>query len=586
MWAQPELDSLLIMWQDDSYPDTTRLKAVQSIAMGVYIYSQPDSAFYYAQLQYDFAESKGLKEQMANALIIQGASYQVRSDYPHALEYYQKSLETYEEIGDKLGMANILGNIGLIYNDLKNYSRALEYFHKSLTIKEEIGDKEGMANSLNNIGLIYANQGNNLKALNNFKKALAIDEEIENRTGIAASLNNVGMIYKRQGESLKALEYFQKSMYLAEEFGDEPTIANSLNNIGMLNKDLGQLQASLENCKKGLTIAVEIGALGLQKNACECLYSSHKALGNFNDALTYHERFVILQDSIFNKENTEKLTRLEMQYEFDKQEAARQAEQEKKDALATQEIKREKIVRNTFIGGFTIVLLFAGVFFLQRNKIGKEKVRSEELLLNILPEEVAEELKDKGHSDAQLIDHVTVLFTDFKGFTSLSEQVTPKELVADLHECFSAFDKICEKHGIEKIKTIGDAYMAAGGLPSPNNTHAKDVAQAALEMAKMVEESRAKRQATSEPFFEVRIGIHTGPVVAGIVGVKKFQYDIWGDTVNIASRMESSGEVGKVNISQSTYELLKDDSQFSFESRGKIKAKGKGEMEMYFMSRK
>ena len=227
----------------------------------------------------------------------------------------------------------------------------------------------------------------------------------------------------------------------------------------------------------------------------------------------------------------------------------------------------------------------------QKDEIEKEKDRSEELLLNILPEEVAQELKEKGAADAQLIDHVTVLFTDFKGFTSMSEKLSPKELVADLHACFSEFDKICEQHGIEKIKTIGDAYMAAGGLPTPNQTHPTDVVKAALEMAEVVERGKAEKIAANLPFFEVRIGVHTGPVVAGIVGVKKFQYDIWGDTVNTASRMESSGEIGRVNISQATYELLKDtansgtgEPQFSFESRGKIEAKGKGEIEMYFVS--
>jgi class 3 adenylate cyclase len=218
-------------------------------------------------------------------------------------------------------------------------------------------------------------------------------------------------------------------------------------------------------------------------------------------------------------------------------------------------------------------------------EVVSEKNRSEELLLNILPEEVAQELKEKGAADAQLIDHVTVIFTDFKGFTSMSEKLSPKELVADLHACFSEFDRICEQHGIEKIKTIGDAYMAAGGLPTPNQTHPTDVVKAALEMAEVVKRGKAEKKAANLPFFEVRIGVHTGPVVAGIVGVKKFQYDIWGDTVNTASRMESSGQVGKVNISQATYDLLKDDTHFTFESRGKIEAKGKGEMEMYFVSK-
>lgn len=216
--------------------------------------------------------------------------------------------------------------------------------------------------------------------------------------------------------------------------------------------------------------------------------------------------------------------------------------------------------------------------------IAKEKKRSDELLLNILPEEVAEELKAKGSADAKQFDEVTVLFTDFKDFTQLSEKLIPKDLVAEINACFSAFDLIMQKHGIEKIKTIGDAYMAVGGLPTINNSHATDVVNAALDIQAFMHDHKTQKQAVGEPFFEVRIGIHTGPVVAGIVGIKKFQYDIWGDTVNTASRMESSAEEGKVNISGTTYERVK--NTFACTYRGKIQAKGKGEIDMYFVEGK
>jgi class 3 adenylate cyclase/ligand-binding sensor domain-containing protein len=229
--------------------------------------------------------------------------------------------------------------------------------------------------------------------------------------------------------------------------------------------------------------------------------------------------------------------------------------------------------------------ILEGIVDSRTEEIRLERDRSENLLLNILPAQVAQELKVKGEAEAKLIDEVTVLFTDFKGFTKMSEKLSPRELVKDLNECFSAFDLICEKHGIEKIKTIGDAYMAAGGLPSPDTKHAINVLKAAFEMRDFIEVGKKKKIAAGLPYFEIRIGIHTGPVVAGIVGVKKFQYDIWGDTVNTASRMESSGEVGKVNISQAAYEFLKGDSQFAFERRGTIEVKGKGEMEMWFVER-
>lgn len=217
----------------------------------------------------------------------------------------------------------------------------------------------------------------------------------------------------------------------------------------------------------------------------------------------------------------------------------------------------------------------------EKIKVEKQKKRSDDLLLNILPEEVAEELKTKGSAEAQFIDEVTVLFTDFKDFTLLSEKLTPKELVAEINDCFSAFDHIMQKYGVEKIKTIGDSYMAAGGLPITNTSHALDVVNSALEIQKFILQRKAKRESEGKLFFEIRIGVHSGPVVAGIVGVKKFSYDIWGDTVNTASRMESSGEVGQVNISGATYSLVKD--KFNCVYRGKIKAKGKGEIDMYFV---
>jgi len=242
----------------------------------------------------------------------------------------------------------------------------------------------------------------------------------------------------------------------------------------------------------------------------------------------------------------------------------------------------DELLIEEYIAGLAIVLLFSIVVFRQRNNIRNGKKRSDELLLNILPEEVAEELKEKGSAEAKMFDDVTVMFTDFKGFTLIAEKLSAKELVGEINYCFSAFDNIIHKYGIEKIKTIGDAYMAAGGLPVENKTHAKDIVKAAIEINKFMEEHKQQRLKEGKEIFEIRIGIHTGPVVAGIVGIKKFAYDIWGDTVNLASRMESSGEAGKVNISGSTFELVKND--FTCTYRGKIQAKNKGEVDMYFVS--
>lgn len=621
--AQVNLDSLYRVWEDPSQSDSVRVAAYKAFIWEGYLFSDPDSAAALTRAMHEYAETYNYPKARNQANTLDAIVYEMKGDYSSAIDCIQKSLEGSREIDDKWGISENQIVMGVMYDEQGDYPRALEHYNLALSIDEEIGNKEGIAMGLNNIGNIYSFQENDSTALEYYLRALAIDEELGVAQGVATELINIGAIYKSQGKMDQALEFFERALEINTEIGDNDGIAGALKQLGSfyithdstlralhyyeralevyqqlgskrgeaaMKKSIGQVylvqgkvQLALDLCHESLVGAEEIGALTEQSEACKCLYMAYKSIENNSKALEYHEKWIDVKNSIYNEENTKKLTRLHMQYEFDKKEAATKAEQEKKDAIAVQELRRQKLVRNGFMGGFAVVLLFAGVFLVQRNRIGKEKERSEELLLNILPEETAKELKEKGRSDAQLIEKVTVLFTDFKGFTALSEKLSPEALVKDLHECFSAFDRICEKYGIEKIKTIGDAYMAAGGLPTPNSTHAQDVVKAALEMSEFVEKGKRQKIESGEPFFEIRIGVHTGPVVAGIVGIKKFQYDIWGDTVNTASRMESSGEVGKVNVSQTTYEQLKEHSEFAFTFRGEVQAKGKGMLAMYFV---
>ncbi len=208
-----------------------------------------------------------------------------------------------------------------------------------------------------------------------------------------------------------------------------------------------------------------------------------------------------------------------------------------------------------------------------------EKKKSDELLLNILPKEVATELKNTGKAATKKYDNVTILFTDFQGFTELVASISASKLVEELNDIFSRFDDIMDEFQIEKIETIGDAYMAACGLPEENLDHALRCVNAAQQMIEFL----SHRNRSSKIQWNMRVGIHSGAVVAGVVGKKKFAYDLFGDTVNTASRIESNGQPGKINISQTTYDLLKDNPSFSFKSRGRILAKGKGELEMWFV---
>ncbi len=206
-----------------------------------------------------------------------------------------------------------------------------------------------------------------------------------------------------------------------------------------------------------------------------------------------------------------------------------------------------------------------------------EKKKSDELLLNILPKQVADELKSRGKATAKRYKNVTILFTDFKDFTLMTTSISPNKLVKELNEIFSHFDDIMEAFHIEKIKTIGDAYFAACGSPEKNKDHAVQCIEAVKQMFRFLEGRNKKNDIQ----WEMRAGIHSGSVVAGVVGKKKYAYDLFGDTVNTASRMENYGEVGKINISETTYELIKE--KYNCSPRGQINTKGKGNLNMYFV---
>ena len=213
--------------------------------------------------------------------------------------------------------------------------------------------------------------------------------------------------------------------------------------------------------------------------------------------------------------------------------------------------------------------------------IENEREKSDKLLRNTLPDTIADELKNSGHVAPQLYTDATVLFTDFVGFTQIAEKMSPEELIRELDNCFSYFDQVAKRYKLEKLKTIGDSYMCAGGIPAANKTHALDCVLAALEIRAFMQQMKEIKAAQDLPYWELRIGIHTGPLVAGVIGESKFAYDVWGDTVNTASRMEAAGTAAEINISVKSYEQVK--YFFNCEFRGRLAVKNKGEMEMYFV---
>jgi adenylate cyclase len=243
--------------------------------------------------------------------------------------------------------------------------------------------------------------------------------------------------------------------------------------------------------------------------------------------------------------------------------------------------ERERLVDIT--GNLLFVQVFMGVLVqVLTQNLNQERRKSDRLLRNVLPETIATELQQTDRVQPVDYANASVLFTDFVGFTQIAEHFTPQQLVEELDNCFSQFDQITRRHHLEKIKTIGDAYMAVGGVPVANRTNAVDCVLAALEIDVLISGQREKEMAESRPYWQIRVGIHSGNVVAGVVGREKFSYDVWGDTVNTASRLESSGVAGRINISGATHRLVKD--FFDCEFRGKIPAKNKGEIDMYFVN--
>jgi adenylate cyclase len=604
---------------DKSAQDTNRVNLLLELSKANFS-DAPDEAIRYATLAKDLSLQLQFMKGTAFSFKNLGLAYYFKGDYIQTLGYWNQSIAAFDSIGDKSGIANLQSNLGAVYFNQGDDANALDYYLKSLKIAEEMKDTLRIVTNCINIGAVYFNK----KATKNqaqefYLRALPLSEQIKDNDAIGTvtvnlgeiyleknsldsalfffekslvafegsenapyTLNNIGKVYRRKGDFKKALEYQMKAFDYAKKLDAKNDMAISLLGLGTSYRDKGDLVLALESYHKAEEIAVSIGSDYQVKDAYEGLAATYALKKDFNNAYKYQTLLVKIKDKLFDLDIEKKLGTLQFKFDIDKKTSEISLLTKDKE-IQEQELRRQKLVRNGFIGGFTIVLLFAGVFLSQRNKIAKEKKRSDELLLNILPEETAEELKATGTAKAKSFDLVTVMFTDFKNFTQASEKLSAEELVAEINECYSEFDRIITSYGLEKIKTIGDSYMCAGGLPVPSLTHAEDIVKAGLEMQAFIEKNKAKRIALDQPFFELRLGIHTGPVVAGIVGIKKFAYDIWGDTVNTASRMESSGEIGKVNISEFTYEIIKD--KFECVHRGKIKAKNKGEIDMYFVNR-
>ena len=604
---------------EQSPDDTTKVNNYILLSRK-FINTNPDGSIGFTNLAIRLAKDLKFKRGEAVALKIKGIAFYTKSLYVESINYWLESMAIFDTLKDKAGVANIQSNISMVYNTQGDDGKALEYLFSALKTAEEINDSLRMATVCTNIAVVYQKKERTQnKAVDFYKRALAIGEKIHDDDIIGSttvglgefymnmkepkldsalyytfksldaykrtyqapySLNNLGQIYNKLNQFDKSIFYLNDAYNLAKSYQSQNDMALALVSIYKTYTKKNDINLALQALKQAEPLAKESKNEYCLKDIYEGQATLYAKKHDYSNAYKYQYLLLGIKDTIYNIEADKKLQGVQFAFDIAKKES--QIGQMTKDKeIQQQELRRQKMVKNSFVGGFAVVLLFAGIFFNQRNKISKEKKRSDELLLNILPSETAEELKATGTAKTKSFEMVSVMFTDFKNFTQASELLSPEELVQEINHCYSEFDRIVTKYGIEKIKTIGDAYMCAGGLPVANNTHPFDVIRAGLEFQEFIAVNKAERSAKGQPFFELRLGIHTGPVVAGIVGTKKFAYDIWGDTVNTASRMESSGAVGKVNISGTTYELVKD--KFNCIHRGKVAAKNKGDIDMYFV---
>ncbi|MCB0522293.1 MAG: tetratricopeptide repeat protein [Lewinellaceae bacterium] len=587
----------------------------------------PKASEYYLQLK-ALAESKGDKAALPTTLNNLGFAAHQMGDFQKAVDYFSIAEKTAHSSG-RVTPGYVFTNLGIAWNNLGDHTRAVENLQEADRRSKGEDEKCRIEHLISSIHLknkeVY-------QALRYNESTIKTAQKTRNRPVLCEAYEVASEIYQQLYEYDKALDFYKKHLALKDSLlRDERTQQQALENLHSI------LEQSENDLLKGMSDddlrAAEVKQLELEKNASQLEAEKQGLLAiqkdqeiallkrkQENDAALLRtselEAKASQQASLLFKQQLEaerknrEIADLNRKQQLDSLESAQQAmeqEQQIKNlqyeaALKELKLREEETFRkNAYaLGGLlaaVLLVIFGSWMYsrrlnrrlaeknaqieLQKQEINMERDRAEGLLLNILPAKVADELKTTGAATPQRYDNVSVMFTDFARFTAMAATLQPEEVLRELNECFLAFDEICERHRLEKIKTIGDSYMCAGGLPVKNNTHPSDTVLAALEILDFIKKRNQQHGSNGHPQWAIRIGIHTGQVVAGVVGSKKFAYDIWGDTVNVASRMESNCPVGAINISEATQQLVA--RQFRCQYRGEVDVKNKGKMGMYLV---
>ncbi len=519
--------------EDSGYPEGIARSLVE-VAVSYWAKGDYGEALITSKKGLKISESCADNGTALSAHTIIGLVYTSWSDYDIALDYYFKALALCEELGDRQKTANVNNNIGVVYKNRKNFDRALEHFHIALDLYKELDYKIGIAGIYNNIGVINEQLDKTGEALDYYQRSLAIKEELGEEITVAGSYNNIGNIYNQRGDFGSSLEYYNKSLKIKEEIGDKQGIVTTYIGIGNVYIRLEDYDLARKYLEDALRIGKEIGVKRQEMQCYQKLNELFEMSGDFKKSLDYYKKYTDMEKALFSEDKNRQLTEIRTKYETEKKEKE------------------------------------AEIYRLKNVELQAAYDKTDELLRNILPGQIVEELEETSAPKPRIVDNVTVVFVDIVSFTLSANKNEPEELLAELALHFGAYDEIVKGYGLEKLKTFGDGYMYAGGLFAETN-QIEACAEAALDILDFV-----KRRE-----WNVRIGIHVGPCIAGLIKGWRMIYDVWGETVNTAARLEQNGEPGKVNVSQAVYDELS--GTFNIESRGEIAAHNLGPTPMYFI---
>jgi class 3 adenylate cyclase/tetratricopeptide (TPR) repeat protein len=553
-----------------------------------------EQALSLGQTSFNIAQEHAMDAVKARACFHMGrAQYRIGAN-DTAMECFNTALAVYEALGDKIGIATINGNMANIYSNLGAYDKSFDYLANALTIFKELGDKSTIARITGNIGILYYNLGTFGKALEYFTEALAVQEKLGEKSMIARAIGNIANAYSGMGLHEKALEYQKKSLALQQELGDKFGTAHTIGHIGIEYLKLGSYDTAMDYFQRALAMHNELGTKpsgALMLLHIGILYAKEKFSGY---DIAKAEK-ILLETEALDKEIKSKKELVECYHSlselYEKQQRTEEAllyfkkyHELEKEVQSDEATKQAQQMENR-----------RKVEEAERDRQVKLVAfkAKETILHHVLPAQIAERIAGGEQNIADYFPTVSILFADIEGFTPMTADMPAHLVVKFLNHVFTHFDHIMKKHGCEKIKTIGDGYMAVAGAPTECADHAERIANAALEMIKPIElPDEIKPFIPTGKNFSIRIGIHTGSVVAGVVGEDRFVYDIYSDAVNTAARMESHGKNGRIHVSSDFMKHLS--NRFSqnkntthgitFESRGEMEIKGKGKMKTFFIN--